>query len=72
MNTPVSYENLAASVETIARHTYYPGIDQVIEQCLDDIDELLDAGQITPDQREALRLVLLGMTLTSARAASAA
>ncbi len=72
MNSPVYYESLVASVERIARHTYYPGIDQAIAQCLDDIDELHDCGQITLDQREALRLVLLGMTLSTASAASAA
>ncbi len=72
MNSPVYYESLVASVERIARHTYYPGIDQAIAQCLDDIDELLDSGRITADQRDALRLVLLGMTLSTASAASAA
>jgi hypothetical protein len=72
MNSPVFYESLVASVERIARHTYYPGIDQAIEQCLDDIDGLLDSGKITLDQRDALRFVLLGMTLSSAAAASAA
>jgi len=59
------FERLATSVERIARHTYYPGIDEAIEQCLEDIDELMHAGRITAEEREALRIVLLGMTLTS-------
>jgi hypothetical protein len=59
------FERLVTSVERIARHAYYPGIDEAIEQCLEDIDELMHAGRITAEEREALRIVLLGMTLTS-------
>ncbi len=59
------YERLVTSVERIARHAYYPGIDEAIEQCLEDIDELMHEGRITAEEREALRFVLLGMTLTS-------
>ena len=59
------FERLVTSVERIARHTYYPGIDEAIEQCLEDIDELMHVGRITAEEREALRIVLLGMTLTS-------
>ncbi len=58
------FERLVTSVERIARHVYYPGIDEAIEHCLEDLDELMAAGRITPDEREALRIVLLGMTLT--------
>ncbi len=59
------FERLVTSVERIARHVYYPGIDEAIEQCLEDIDELMHEGRITAEEREALRFVLLGMTLTS-------
>jgi hypothetical protein len=72
MNGPVSFELLVASVERIARHAYYPGIDQAIELCLEDIDELLHADQITAEQRDALRLLLLGITVSTPSAASAA
>ena len=72
MNGPVCFDRLVASVESIARHSYYPGIDQAIELCLDDIDELMHANRITAEQREALRLLLLGITLRSEAAASAA
>ena len=41
MNGPVCFERLVASVESIARHAYYPGIDQAIELCLENIDELM-------------------------------
>ena len=72
MNGPVYFERLVASVERIARHTYYPGIDEAIELCLEDIDELMRSNRITPDEREALRLLLLGITLNTAGTASAA
>ena len=54
---------LVTSVERIARHAYYPGIDEAIEQCLEDIDELMHADRITAEERDALRVVLLGMSL---------
>jgi hypothetical protein len=66
MNSVGYFERLVASVERIARHSYYPGIDQAINQCLEDIDELLHEDRITLEQREALRFVLLGMTLNAA------
>jgi hypothetical protein len=72
MSCPAYFDRLVASVERIARHVYYPGIDQAINQCLDDIDELLGSGQITPEQREALRIVLAGITMNPTSAASAA
>ncbi len=59
------FERLVASVERIARHTYYPGIDQAIEHCLEDLDELAQAGRITAEEHDALRIVLLGMTLAA-------
>ena len=66
MNRLSYFENMVASVERIARHAYYPDIDQAINQCLQDIDDLMDEDRITPEQREALRFVLLGMTLSAA------
>ena len=59
------FERLVTSVDRIARHAYYPGLHEAIEQCLEDIDELMQAGRITAEERDALRIVLLGMTLTA-------
>jgi len=61
------FERLVTSVERIARHAYYPGIDEAIDQCLEDIDELMHDGRITAEEREALRIVLLGITLTASK-----
>jgi hypothetical protein len=72
MNSPNYFERLVASVERIARHAYYPGIEQAIAQCLEDIEELLHDGLITVEEREALRFVLLGIGLTATPSAASA
>ncbi|APW59044.1 hypothetical protein [Paludisphaera borealis] len=60
------YDRLVASVGRIARHAYYPGVEQTLNQCLEDIDALRTADQITPEQREALRFIVLGVSLHAA------
>jgi len=67
MTTSLSYyDRLVESVGRIARHAYYPGIELTLNQCLEDIDALRTAERITPDQREALRFILLGVSLHAA------
>jgi hypothetical protein len=67
MTTSLSYyDRLVESVGRIARHAYYPGIEQTLNQCLEDIDALRTAERITPEQREALRFLLLGVSLHAA------
>jgi hypothetical protein len=66
MNDTSYFERLVASVERIARHIRYPGIDQSVNQCLEDIDDLMRAELISPEQREALRFVLLGIMVNAA------
>jgi hypothetical protein len=73
MNNSCYFENLVVCVQRVARHSYYPGIYQAIEQCLEDINDVMHSGRITAEQREALRQLLLGARLTaSSNAASAA
>jgi hypothetical protein len=60
MNGISYFERLIASVERIARHADYPGKDQAVGQCLEDIDDLVLAQRITAEQRERLRAVLVG------------
>lgn len=72
MNTTICFDRLVESVQKIARHSYYPGIDQAINLCLDDIDDLWYSGQISSEQREALRFVLVGITMAQAPAVTAA
>ena len=54
------FERLVASAERIARHADYPGKEQAMELCLEDIEDLTLAGRITAEQRIVLRGVLLG------------
>jgi hypothetical protein len=72
MNGSDFFERLVASVERITRHVYYPGIDEAITQCLQDVDDLMTSGQITVDQREALRFLLLGIAIGEPAQATAA
>jgi hypothetical protein len=72
MNNPVSFDRLVGCVEKIARHSYYPGIDEAIELCLEDVDDLWGSGEITEEQREALRFVLLGITMAPQATVTAA
>jgi hypothetical protein len=59
MNALSYFERLTATAQMIARHAYYPGKDQAVHHCIEDIEDLLLAGRITPEQRDVLRGVLL-------------
>ena len=65
MNSTGFFERLSVCVERIARHAYYPGIEQAIDQCLEEIDELTHSGRVTAEQREALRFLVLDLTLAA-------
>jgi hypothetical protein len=54
------FDRLIASAERIARHAEYPGKQQALGQCLEDIDDLVIEERITLEQRDLLRSVLLG------------
>ena len=60
MNGTSYFDRLVASAERIARHADYPGKEQAVGQCIEDIDDLAIAERITAEQRETLRAVLLG------------
>jgi hypothetical protein len=59
MNGTSYFDRLVASAERIARHAHYPGKDQAVGHCLEDIDDLVLEERITPEQRDRLRSVLL-------------
>jgi hypothetical protein len=60
MNGTSYFDRLVSTAERIARHADYPGKEQAVGQCLEDIDDLAIAERITAEQRETLRTVLLG------------
>jgi hypothetical protein len=72
MNSHGYFERLVMGVQRVACHAYYPGIGQAIDQCLEDIDELMHSGRITAEQREALHSLVLGVTLTASNNAASA
>ena len=54
------FEKLVESLSRIASHSYYPGKEDAVEQCLEEIEEIRLSGQITAEQSAALRDLLLG------------
>jgi len=59
MNGTSYFDRLIASAERIARHAHYPGKEQAVGHCLEDIDDLMHEERITAEQRDQLRAVLL-------------
>ena len=54
------FEKLVESLSRIASHSYYPGKEDAIERCLEEIEEIQLSGKITTEQSAALRDLLLG------------
>jgi hypothetical protein len=59
MNNITYYNRLVASVERIARHSWYPGMDRAIEDCVSDIEGLVLDGRISEEQGETLRGIFM-------------
>jgi hypothetical protein len=47
-------------VSRIAGHAHFPGKDEAVDQCLEDIEGLMFEGRITAEQRDVLREILQG------------
>jgi NTE family protein len=54
------FEKLVGSVTKIARHCYFPGKEDAIKLCLQEVEELKLSGRITAEQEATLRRLLLG------------
>ncbi|HWT78608.1 MAG TPA: hypothetical protein VN648_07370, partial [Candidatus Methylomirabilis sp.] len=54
------FEKLVGTLSRIARHSYYPGKEDTVERCLEEVEELRLSGQITAEQSATLRELLLG------------
>ena len=52
------FERLEQAIGMIKRHPYYPGKDQIVDDCLRDIDERHRLGRLTDEQRGRLRAIL--------------
>ncbi len=53
-------------VGRMARGAIRPVAGEALDRCLEDVDALRVQERITPEQREALRLILLGIDLRAA------
>ncbi len=60
MNAASYFSRLVASVSRIAGHAHFPGKDEAVDQCLEDIEGLMFEGRITAEQRDVLREILQG------------
>jgi NTE family protein len=54
------FEKLVGSLARIANHSYYPGKEDTVEQCLEEVEEIRLSGRITAEQSATLRELLLG------------
>jgi hypothetical protein len=57
-NAP-SFERLEQAVTIIAQHADYPGKQESVAECLDDIDDRWSRGLLDSEQRFGLRATLL-------------
>ena len=54
---------VVACLGRMARDAATPGVGQALDRCLEDVEALRREERITDEQREALRLILLGIGL---------
>jgi NTE family protein len=54
------FEKLVGSVTRVVRHSYYPGKEETIELCLEELEDLRVGGRITAEQLATLRELLTG------------
>ena len=60
MDNASYFEKLVGTLSRIASHSYYPGKEDAVEQCLEEVEEIRLSGQITAEQSAILRDLLLG------------
>jgi NTE family protein len=60
LNNASYFQKLMGSVTRIARHSFYPGKEEAVELCLEEIQDLRDSGRINSEQLATLRELLLG------------
>ncbi len=55
---PGYFERLLGVVERVARHASFPGHQEAVQQCLEEVGDLIDSGRITTDQGAVLAGIL--------------
>ncbi len=59
MDNAIYFQKLLGTITRIAGHSYYPGKEEAVELCLEEIEELHDCGRINDDQLANLRALLI-------------
>ncbi len=57
---PSYFERLVGVAEQIARHASFPDHQEAVQQCLEEVGDLIATGRITPGQGLILEGILLG------------
>jgi hypothetical protein len=52
------FQRLERAVNLIARHPFYPGKQEALDDCLEDLEERFRAGSLTYDQKTTLIALL--------------
>jgi len=60
------FERLLESAGMIARHADFPGKQQVVERCREEVEDLTSSGVISSAQGEILQEILLGVSFQTA------
>ena len=60
------FERLLESAGMIARHADFPGKQQVVERCREEVEDLTSSGAISSAQGEILQEILLGVSFQRA------
>ncbi len=60
------FERLLDSAGMIARHADFPGKQQVVERCREEVEDLTSSGVISSAQGETLQEILLSVSLQTA------
>ncbi|MDG3005598.1 hypothetical protein [Paludisphaera mucosa] len=66
MSSLVCPDRVVACVGRIARNASRPGVECALDRCLEGVDALRREERITAEQREAMRLILLGIGMHAA------
>lgn len=59
MSETQHFQRLEQAVSLIARHPYYPGKQDAVDECLEDIEERCRLGILTEDQKSRLVSILV-------------
>lgn len=58
MTETPTFLRLESAIRMIARHPFYPGKDDVVLDCLDDLEERCREGSLTLEQKTLLTEIL--------------